>query len=170
MTLSKFWFKRFRQRKLRWKIVKTYRAISTASVDSIWAKLSDMADVSWNPMLWSTDAPEGLTAKPGLIFRAMSQWLPVPSHLFIEEVQPNQFLSIRILALPGLEERVTYQIAADVKGTFISYSIMLRGWLTPIFWPFLHLSAQRVAIQLAQSNQEKENPTSSNWLSRVIDF
>ena len=168
MTRSKFWFRRFRQRRLRWTIVKTYRAMSPASIESIWARISDLADVSWNPMLCSSEAPEGLKAKPGLIVKAMSQWLPVPSHLFVEEVQPHQFLSIRVLALPGLEERVTYQLASDVKGTFISYSIMLRGWLTPIFWPFLHFSAQRVASQLAQANNASVSET--GWISRFMDF
>ena len=153
-----------RQPRLRWTLVKTYRVISSASVDTIWAKLSDVTDVSWNPMLSSIDAPLGLKAKPGLFFHAFSSWIPLPTQLFVETVQPQQFLSIRIFAFPGLEERITYQIASDVKGTFISYSIMLRGWLTPIIWPFLHFPAQKAAQTLAHAAEVKgQKPTQRSW-------
>jgi hypothetical protein len=139
-------------------------------VETIWKKLSDITDLSWNPMLSSPNRLLGLEAKPGLIYRAMLRWIPIPSQLFIETVKPQQFLSIRIFAFPGIEERVTYQIGSDVTGTFISYSIMLRGWLTPLIWPLMHYPAQRVAGQLARAAEREGDSTNSDWLSRLIDF
>lgn len=169
--------KRFNhQRRLRWTLVKTYRAMSAAPIDTIWGKINNLTDVSWNPMLSSSEAPRGLQAKPGLIYQAMSHWSPIPSRLFIETVKPNQFLSVRIFALPGLEERITYHISdggtnANETGTLISYSIMLRGWLAPIIWPFLHVPAQRVAKQLAHAAElDGLENKSISWLSKLIDF
>lgn len=157
--------------RLRWSLVKTYRAMSAASVEKTWQKLTNLTDVSWNPMLASTDAPLGLLAKPGLIYPAMSRWNLIPFRLFIESVEPNRFLSIRMLAVPGLEERVTYQISKDMSGTSISYSIMLKGWLTPIVWTLFHSPAKQVARQLARAAEvDSYEPKNTSWLARVIDF
>ncbi|MCM1981347.1 SRPBCC family protein [Lyngbya confervoides] len=167
-----FWLRRFRRQPyLRWKLVKTYRAISAASVETIWGKLSDVTDVSWHPLLVKTDVPFGLQAKPGLIYRAMNRWIPVPCRMFVEKVNPNQFISIRILAFPGLEERVTYQLSSDVKGTFISYSVMLRGWLTPLVWSFLRGPAEKVATRLASAAEtDGRQSWTSYWRSHPTDF
>jgi hypothetical protein len=66
-------------------------------------------------------------------------------------VQQQQLLSVRVFALPGLEERMTYQVQSTVCGTQISYSITLRGWLSPLVWSVIRPRAAQVARQLAQA-------------------
>jgi hypothetical protein len=64
------WLSKFIQRKSRrvcLSLVRTYREISSASVDELWQKVVDIADVSWHPLLKSTNVPYGLVPKPGLI-------------------------------------------------------------------------------------------------------
>ncbi|MBW4551113.1 MAG: SRPBCC family protein [Aphanocapsa sp. GSE-SYN-MK-11-07L] len=129
-----------------------YQVISSASVDLIWQKVINLADVSWHPLIASTNVPYGLVAKPGLIYQAVSRLLiPLRMRIFVERVRPEELLSVRILALPGLEEQVTYQIESSVCGTCISYSVMLRGWLSPLIWSLIRGHAAQVANQLAIS-------------------
>jgi hypothetical protein len=136
---------------LRWTFVKRYRALTPASVDLTWQKMIDLADLSWHPLIASTNVPYGLVPKPGLIYEAINRLVPLPFRMFVEGVRPQQLLSIRILGLPGLEERVTYQIESSVCGTYISYCVMLRGWLAPLAWSFLKGYAAKVADQLAEA-------------------
>jgi hypothetical protein len=109
-------------------LFKTYRALSTAPVDVLWQKIINLADVSWNPLLSSTNAPRGLIAKPGLIYQVVTRLIPIPVRIFVERVRPGELLSVRFLAIPGVEKRVTYQIESTVCGTYVSYSVTLRGY------------------------------------------
>jgi membrane protein required for beta-lactamase induction len=59
------------------------------------------------------------------------------------------------MVIPGLEERVTYQIESSVCGTRIHCSVLLRGWLAPLVWSLIRKPAARVAYQLAIA---AENP------------
>lgn len=136
-------------------LVRTYQAISSASVDALWQKVADLADVSWHPLIASTNAPHGLLPTPGLIYQAVTCFFPIPIRIFVERVNPRELLSIRIFALPGVEERVTYQVESTLCGTQISYSVTLRGWLSPIVWSFIRPYAARVAIQLAQAAEQE---------------
>lgn len=136
---------------LQWPLVQTYQVISSASVDLIWQKVVDLADVSWHPLLTSTNVPYGLVAKPGLFYCAVTRLFPFPIRIFVELVRPGEFLSVRILAIPGVEERVTCRLESRVCGTCISYSIMLRGWLSPLVWSLTQGYAARVASRLAKA-------------------
>ncbi|HEY9296187.1 MAG TPA: SRPBCC family protein, partial [Phormidium sp.] len=80
--------------------------------------------------------------------------LPIPIQIFVEQVTPRELLSVRIITLPGLEERVTYKVESTVCGTQISYSVTLRGWLSPLIWSLIRSSAARVAAQLADAAEE----------------
>lgn len=135
-------------------LVRTYQAISSASVDVLWQKVANLADVSWHPLIVSTNAPHGLLPTPGLIYQAVTCFFPMPIQIFVERVNPRELLSIRILAFPGLEERVTYRVESTVCGTQISYSVTLRGWLSPLVWSFIRPYAARVAHQLAQAAEQ----------------
>ncbi|CCH67712.1 hypothetical protein RINTHH_15570 [Richelia intracellularis HH01] len=37
-----------------------------------------------------------------------------------------------------MEERVIYQSESNLCGTYLSYSIILKGWLSPLIWSFSH--------------------------------
>lgn len=132
-------------------LAQTYQAISSASVDDLWRKVANLADVSWHPLLASTNVPKGLIPKPGLIYRAVTRLAPIPIRIFVERVLPQELLSIRVLAIPGVEERVTYQVESTVWGTRIVYSVTLRGWLSPLLWSLMRPYAARVAEELAQA-------------------
>ncbi|HEY9849250.1 MAG TPA: SRPBCC family protein [Leptolyngbyaceae cyanobacterium] len=134
---------------------RTYQVLSSASVDALWQKVTDLADVSWHPLIASTNVPKGLVAKPGLIYQAVTRSIPIPIRIFVEQVQPKQLLSVRILTIPGVEERITYKVESTVCGTEISYSITLRGWLSPLIWSLIRPSAARVATQLAHAAEQK---------------
>lgn len=155
-------------------LVQTYQAISTASVDILWQKVVDLADVSWHPLIARTNVPSGLIPKPGLIYRAVTRLFPIPIQIFVERVLPRELLSIRILALPGVEERVTYRIESTLCGTQVSYSVTLRGWLSPFVWSIIRPYAARVAKELAQAaEQELEkslNPTSRTTKSTFSEL
>lgn len=133
------------------RLEKSYRIVSSASVDSLWHTINNLADVSWHPLLTSTNAPRGLQPKPGLIYRAFTRFLPVPVSIFVERVLPQELISIRILPVPGLEERVTYELKSILGGTQISYSVTLRGWLSPLAWSVMRPYAAKVAIALAEA-------------------
>lgn len=134
----------------------SYRIVSTASVETLWQTINNLADVSWHPLLISTNAPQGLCPKPGLIYRAFTRFCPIPVSIFVERVLPHELISVRLLPVPGLEERVTYELKSTVRGTQISYSVTLRGWLSPLAWSLLRPYAARVAVALAAA---AEDPT-----------
>jgi len=123
-------------------------------VDDLWRKVVDLADVSWHPLLTRTNVPSGLVVKPGLIYQAVTRFSPIPIQIFVEGVRPREVLSIRILAMPGIEERVTYKIESTVCGTRISYSVTLRGWLSPLVWILARPYAALVASQLARAAEQ----------------
>lgn len=131
-----------------------YRALSSASVDVLWQKLMNLADVSWHPLLSSTNAPRGLIAKPGLIYQVVTRLIPIPVRIFVERVRPGELLSVRVLTIPGVEKRVTYQVESTVCGTYVSYSVTLRGWLSPLLWWLIKPYAARVASELAQAAEQ----------------
>ena len=136
-------------------LVRTYQALSTASVDDLWKKIVDLADVSWHPLLVKTNVPKGLVVQPGLIYEAVTRFLPIlPIRIFVERVQPGELLSIRILVMPGLEEQITYQVKSTVCGTCVSYSVTLRGWLSPLVWSLLRPFAARVAPRLVEAVEQ----------------
>jgi hypothetical protein len=132
-------------------LVGTYQAISSASVDALWKKIENLADVSWHPLIASTNVPKGLLPKPGLIYRAVTRLIPIPIRIFVERVLPKELISVRILALPGVEERVTYRVESTVWGTRVSYSVTLRGWLSPLVWSLIRPYAAKVAAELAHA-------------------
>lgn len=151
----------------------TYQVLSSASVDELWGKMANLADVSWHPLLAKTNVPYGLIPKPGFIYKAVSRLFPIPIKIFVERVLPRELLTVRVLALPGLEERVTYQIESTVCGTCVSYSITLRGWLSPIVWSIIQPRAAKVASELAHaaeqdqalSSKKSKRPPRVDWLA-----
>lgn len=148
------WLSKFIHRKRRRfcaSLVRTYREISDASVDELWQKVVDLTDVSWHPLLKSTNVPYGLVPKPGLIYQAVTRFSPFPIHIFVERVNPRELLSVRVLAIPGVEERITYQVESTVCGTCLSYSVTLRGWLSPLIWSLSRPYADRVARSLVEA-------------------
>ncbi len=154
-----FWSKWMHRSENGWfrPLVGTYQALSSASVDDLWQKVINLADVSWHPIISSTNVPQGLIPKPGLIYRAFTRLSPIPIRVFVERVSPRELLSVRILALPGIEERVTYRIESTLCGTRISYSVTLKGWLSPLIWSVLQPYAARVAAELAQAAEAESS-------------
>ncbi len=132
-------------------LYKTYRVVSKAPVDALWQKIVNLADVSWHPLINHSNAPWGLVAKPGIIYQVVTRFTPIPIRVFVESVCPRQFLSFRILAIPGIEQRITYQIESTLCGTYISYSVTLRGWLSPLLWWIIKPYTARVVSELANS-------------------
>ncbi|MEM9265020.1 MAG: SRPBCC family protein [Cyanobacteria bacterium P01_F01_bin.13] len=138
---------------------KHYQVISTASVDTLWQKMNDLADLaSWHPLITATNAPNGQQATPGLIYRVFTRWVPVPIKIFVENVLPGECISLRVFPVPGLEERAVYRLESALCGTRISYSIELKGWLSPVAWSFLRPYAARVAAALAQAAERTPTP------------
>lgn len=135
-------------------LLRTYRAVSSAPVDVLWQKIINLADVSWHPFLTSTNAPLGLVAKPGLIYQVVTRLIPIPVQIFVEHVRPMELLSVRFLAIPGVEKRVTYQVISTVCGTYVSYSVTLRGWLSPLIWWMIRPYEARVAAELVQAAEQ----------------
>jgi hypothetical protein len=132
-------------------LYKTYRVTSDASIDILWKKLINIADISWNPFFSSTDLPMGLIAKPGLIFQAVTKLTPIPVRIFVESVRPREVLSIRILAIPGIQQRIIYQVESTLCGSYISYSVKISGWLSPLIWWLMKPYSARVASELANA-------------------
>lgn len=135
-------------------LYKTYRAVSNAPIDVLWQKIINIADVSWHPLLAQTNAPKGLIAKPGLIYSVVTRLTPIPVRIFVERVCPGELLSFRVLMCPGLEKRVTYQVESTLCGTYISYSVTLRGWLSPFLWWFIRPYTAKVASELAHAAEQ----------------
>jgi hypothetical protein len=157
------WYKFFR-RDLNWfpPSVKTFQVVSSASVDDLWQKVVNLADVSWHPLLARTNVPHGLIPKPGLIYRAVSRLFPITIRIFVERVLPRELLSVRILALPGIEERVTYRVESTLCGTRVTYSVTLRGWLSPLVWSVIRPYAARVASELANAVEQERSQSQSH--------
>jgi|GEM_PF-238429 len=153
-----FWCKPGQRSESGWvqPLVQTFYVASTASVDVLWQKVTNLADVSWHPIIASTNVPYGLIPKPGLIYRAVTRRCPIPVQVFVERVLPREMLSVRIFAIPGIEERVTYRVESTLCGTQVSYSVTLRGWLSPLVWSILRPYAARVAKELAQAAEQAE--------------
>lgn len=138
-------------------LVRTYQATSSASVDDLWKKITNLTDLSWHPLLSSTNVPSGLVVKPGLIYQAFTRLIPIPVQIFVERVSPRELFGVRILVLPGLEEKVSYQVKSTVCGTCVTYSVTLKGWLSPLLWSFIRPCAAQVAQKLVQAvEQERE--------------
>ncbi len=135
-------------------LARTYRAVSSASVDVLWQKLINLADVSWHPLLRCTNVPKGLVAKPGLIYQEVTRLMPIPIRVFVERVRPGELFSVRVLAILGVEQRVTYQVESTVCGTYVSYSVTLRGWLSPLVWWLIRSYEARVASELALAAEQ----------------
>jgi hypothetical protein len=156
-VIRKFSFKfpKREGKRLRFSLIRTYRTLSSASVDVLWQKLSDLADVSWHPLLASTNVPRGLVAKPGLIFQEVTRLIPIPIRVFVERVRPGELFSLRIVTIPGLEQRVTYQVESTLCGSYISYSVTLRGWLSPLVWWLIRSYEARVASELALAAERR---------------
>ena len=132
-----------------------YWVSSSAPADVLWQTVDNLSDLAlWHPMIASTNAPRGQSAKPGLIYRVFSRYLPVSTQIFVENVRPGELLSVRVFPLPGLQERATYRIVSTLCGTCVLYSITLSGWLTPIVWPFVKPQVTQVATSLVQAAEE----------------
>ncbi|WP_024750274.1 hypothetical protein [Crocosphaera subtropica] len=138
----------------RFSLYKRYRAMSTAPLDVLWYKLINVADVSWHPLFSKTNVPLGLIAKPGLIYKAVTRLTPIPVRLFVENVRPGELLSLRVLTIPGMEQKITYQVESTLCGTYISYSVTLKGWLSPLIWWLIKPYSARVATELAQAAEQ----------------
>jgi hypothetical protein len=156
---SKRLFRRHRRRlqcslAKTYSLAQTYQAMSLASVDDLWQKLVNLADVSWHPIVARTDLPLGLVPKPGLIYTAVTRWVPIPMRIFVEQVCPHQLLSARILMFPGLEEQITYQVEPTRVGTCVSYSVTLRGWLSPLVWSVMRPYTESIAAKLAEAAEQ----------------
>ncbi len=139
---------------------KHYQVSSTASVEALWQKMNDLAGLaSWHPLITGTNAPNGQQATPGLIYRVFARWVPVPIKIFVEGVLPGEYISLRIFPVPGLEERAVFRLESALCGTQISYSIELKGWLSPVAWSLLRPYAARVAAALAQATEQATTST-----------
>ncbi|MBW4663519.1 MAG: SRPBCC family protein [Chroococcus sp. CMT-3BRIN-NPC107] len=143
-----------KQRWFRYSLARTYQVISSAPIDDLWRTVVDLADVSWHPILSSTNVPCGLVPKPGLIYQAVTRLGPIPVQIFVEMVRPGELLSVRVIAIPGVEERVTYRVESTVCGNCISYSVTLNGWLSPLVWSFSRPYAAKVAAALAAAAEK----------------
>jgi len=132
-------------------LYKTYRVASSVPVDMLWGKLINLADMSWHPLFSQTNLPKGLIPKPGLIFSVVTRLTPFPIRAFVENVRPRELLSIRLMAIPGIEQRITYQIESTLCGSYIAYSITLRGWLSPFIWWLIKPYSIKVANELVNA-------------------
>ncbi len=132
-----------------------YWVSSTAPAEALWQTVSNLAALeTWHPLITGTNAPHGQDAKPGLIYRAFSRYLPVSTQVFVEQVLPGELLSVRVFPLPGMQERATYRIVSTLCGTCVLYSITLSGWLTPLVWPMVRPQITQVATSLVQAAEQ----------------
>lgn len=138
----------------RYSLAKTYRVVSSAPVDALWQKIVNLADVSWHPLLTSTNVPKGLVAKPGLIYQEVSRLLPIPFRVFVEKVRPREVFSVRIIAVLGVEKRVSYQVESTLCGSYLSYSVTLKGWLSPLVWWLISPYEEKVASKLVMAAEQ----------------
>lgn len=144
--------------------VQHYQVISTASIDDLWNMVANLSVASsWHPFIGQTNLPYGLTAKPGLIYRAVTRVFPLPIQIFVERVRPQELLSVRVCPVFGCEERVTYRLESTLCGTQVSYSIAIRGWLSPILGSLLRPHIAQVAacwVQAAEQLPSSLRPSS----------
>ncbi|MBZ8181658.1 MAG: SRPBCC family protein [Oscillatoria sp. PMC 1051.18] len=138
----------------KFSLYKSYRAVSSVPVDILWEKLINITDFSWHPLISSSNAPHGLIPKPGLIYQVVTRLIPIRLRIFVERVRPRELLSVRVLTIPGVEKRVTYQVESTLCGSYISYSVSLRGWLSPLVWLVIKPYAARVASELARAAEQ----------------
>ncbi len=132
-----------------------YWVSSTAPAEDLWRTVNNLADIAaWHPLITGTNAPRGQSAKPGLIYRVFSRYLPVSTQIFVERVRPGELLSVRVFPFPGLQERASYRIVSTLCGTCVLYSITLSGWLSPIVWPMVKPQVTQVASSLVQAAEE----------------
>jgi hypothetical protein len=157
-----------KRRRVELTLARSYQAISSASVDDLWKKVIDLADVSWHPLIARTNVPQGQVAKPGLIYEAVTRLGPFPIRIFVERVDPRELLSVRIIAIPGIEERIRYEVKSTVSGTSIAYSVTLQGWLSPLIWSIIKPYAARVAEDLAHAAEQPDLPKSNQ--RSCLDF
>jgi len=150
----KFWTRKGK-RSYKFLVCKTYRIVSKAPLDILWQRLINVADVSWHPLFSSTDLPRGLIAKPGLFYKVVTEVIPIPIRMFVENVRPQELLSLRVLTIPGMEQRITYQVESTLCGTYISYSVKLKGWLSPVMWWWIRPYCDRVATELAHAVENR---------------
>ena len=137
------------------------RATQIASAETLWKIVDNLADLeTWHPLVTGTNAPRGQQAKPGLIYRTMSRYLPLSTQVFVERVLPGELVSMRLFPLPGLQERVTYRIISTLCGTCVLYSITLSGWLSPLAWPVVKPQVIKVATALVEA---AELETTGAW-------
>jgi hypothetical protein len=113
--------------------------------------------MSWHPLIDHASVPQGQTAKPGLIYRVMPRCFPIPIRIFVERVSYQEVLSIRVFSVPGVEEQVIYRLESTVLGTQVSYSVMVRGWLSPLAWSVLKPYGARIAEAIAKAAEETAN-------------
>jgi hypothetical protein len=90
--------------------------------------------------------------------------VPLPFRIFVENVNPGELVSFRICALPGVEERVTYRLESRICGTCVSYSVMMRGWLSPLVWSIIQGHAAKVAQKLAEAAENETLNSVSGYL------
>ena len=144
------------------------RATQVASADTLWHMVNDLADLDmWHPLVTGTNAPRGQQPKPGLIYRAMTRYLPISTQVFVERVLPGELVSMRLFPLPGLQERVTYRIVSTLCGTCVLYSITLSGWLSPFAWPVMKPQMIKVASALVEA---AEMETLGKWEDRKVEI
>lgn len=137
------------------------RATHIASADTLWQIVNNLADLeTWHPLVTGTNAPRGQQAKPGLMYRTMSRYLPLSTQVFVERVLPGELVSMRLFPLPGLQERVSYRIVSTLCGTCVLYSITLSGWLSPFAWPVVKPQVTKVAAALVAA---AEMETTEQW-------
>jgi len=146
---TKLWKSAYTQ---RYTTEHNYWVSSTAPAETLWQTVNNLADLdAWHPLIDSTNAPHGQDAKPGLIYRAFSRYLPLSTQIFVERVLPGELLSVRVFPLPGVQERATYRIVSTLCGTCVLYSITLSGWLTPLIWPMVKPQITQVATSLVEA-------------------
>jgi len=134
-----------------------YWVSSTAPVETLWQTINNLADLeTWHPLIVGTNATYGQAAKPGLIYRVFSRYLPMSTPVFVERVLPGELLSVRVFPLPGVQERATYRIVSTLCGTCVLYSITLSGWLTPLVWPLVRPQIVQVAPSLVQAAEQAD--------------
>ena len=132
-----------------------YWAQSSAPAEILWQLVTNLADLAtWHPLIASTNAPRGQSAKPGLIYRVASRYFPISTQIFVERVLPGELISIRLFPFPGLQERVTYRIVSTLCGTCVLYSITLSGWLSPLAWPMIKPHVTKVAAALVEAAEQ----------------
>ncbi|WP_263975441.1 hypothetical protein [Leptolyngbya sp. 7M] len=73
-----------------------------------------------------------------------------------------------------------FRIESTVCGTYVSYSVTLRGWLSPLVWSIIRPYAAKVASELAHAAEQAQaqphqqdttkarQRSSLDWLGTVL--